>query len=289
MEAIITVGISGSGKTTWAEPFCKKEGYINVNRDNVRFTLFGCSDFSDYKFTNSREKLVTDVCNSTIEACAKDGNNVVISDTNLNQRYRQQLANKLIKLGYSVFFKEFPISWEEACKRDSSRKNGVGRKVLYSQWNQWLKYSARITYIPDQDLPTAAIFDMDGTLAQMDGRKPFEWHRVGEDFGNFHVIDMLKGYRFLGYKIVILSGRDSVCREETIDWLRRYQVTYEELFMRAVGDQRKDTVIKEELFFNHVAPKYNVQVVVDDRTCMLDMWNDLGLNVVGVGDYRDVF
>lgn len=45
MKAIITVGISGSGKTTWAE---QQEGFININRDDIRFDYF-CGGVRDWK------------------------------------------------------------------------------------------------------------------------------------------------------------------------------------------------------------------------------------------------
>ena len=52
--------------------------------------------------------------------------NIVISDTNLNTKYRNILIENLKELGYDVEIKEFDISWKEACRRDSLRKNGVG-------------------------------------------------------------------------------------------------------------------------------------------------------------------
>ena len=60
--------------------------------------------------------------------------------------------------------------------------------------------------------------------------------------------------------------------------------------MRKEGDVRKDTVIKEELFWEHIAPHYNVLVAFDDRPCVVDMWHDVGIpNVIAVADQRNKF
>lgn len=55
-QAILTVGISSSGKTTWAEKFVfENPSWVNINRDDVRFTLFtnGVRDWGKYKFSLS--------------------------------------------------------------------------------------------------------------------------------------------------------------------------------------------------------------------------------------------
>jgi predicted kinase len=289
MKAIVTVGISGSGKTTWAEAFCRKQGYINVNRDNFRFTLFGSTSWNDYKFTGDREGLVSEQCNSLIDECAERGRNIVISDTNLSAKYRDPLVSRLKRKGYEVELKDFSITWEQACERDSRRTNGVGKSVLYRQWQQWLSYAQYEKYIPNESLPRAVIFDIDGTLADMDGkRSPFDWFKVGHDNPKHHVIDMLRGYLYSGYQILIFSGRDSVCRTLTEEWLEDNQVPYSGLWMRVEGSCEKDTVIKKE-FFDIVKNDYNICAVVDDRTCMVNMWNDMGLNVISIGDTRDEF
>lgn len=71
----------------------------------------------------------------------------------------------------------------------------------------------------------AIIVDIDGTLAKMNGRGPFDWHRVGEDDIN-KAVQLVVVLASLHYKVVIFSGRDSVCRAETIVWLRKHNIPY---------------------------------------------------------------
>ena len=56
------------------------------------------------------------------------------------------------------------------------------------------------------------------------------------------------------------------------------------LYMRPEGSYEKDTKIKEEMFWEHIAPYYNVECVFDDRPVVCRMWADIGLNVVNVGN-----
>jgi hypothetical protein len=57
--------------------------------------------------------------------------------------------------------------------------------------------------------------------------------------------------------------------------------------MRKNNDQRKDSIIKFELFENHIKDKYYVELVVDDRQQVVDMWRrKLGLTCLQV-DYGD--
>jgi hypothetical protein len=83
--------------------------------------------------------------------------------------------------------------------------------------------------------------------------------------------------------IVFMSGRDEVCRKETEDWLlEELPFEWAELWMRAEGDQRKDSIVKRELFDAHVRDRWQVLGVVDDRDSVVSMWRDLGLTVAQV-------
>lgn len=136
--------------------------------------------------------------------------------------------------------------------------------------------------------PKAIIVDIDGTLAKMNGRSPFDWSRVGEDKVNEPIKDIVLAYKkAMKCIVIIFSGRDGVCRTETINWLIENRIYYDKLFMREVGNNEKDSVIKRRLFDTHVKDKYDVQFVLDDRNQVVDMWRkDLGLTCLQV-DYGD--
>lgn len=61
-------------------------------------------------------------------------------------------------------------------------------------------------------------------------------------------------------------------------------INYDYIFMREAGDMRKDTIIKEEIFWRDIADQFNVQYVIDDRACVVRNWIKMGLKVLAVGD-----
>lgn len=287
MRAILTVGISASGKTTWVNDLLKTEkGWRDINRDWIRFNVV-CpfSDWSNYKFNKKNENEVTRLQGLMIMESWAAGENIIISDTNLNTKRRQAIIKDLEELGYTVEIKAFPITRETALKRDNLRANGVGAEVIYRQWQNWNDFSGRKTYVPDDSLPSAIIVDVDGTIAQMNGRGPFDWKRVGEDEPRQLIIDMVQNYAAQGYEILIVSGRSDECKTETQEWLQRHWIPFQELHMRKEGDFRKDSVIKEEILWTHLANRYNIVAAIDDRPMMIRTWHDLKIpNVIAVAN-----
>ena len=287
MKAIITVGVSASGKSTWAAEKMKEVGsrWAIVCRDDLRWHVSGVTGWKDYKFNKKTEKEVTELQEAQIRFFSQD-HDIIIADTNLNPSTRNRLIDLCTSLGYEVEIKEFPITLEEAWKRDQFRGVfSVGRDVIYKQWQQWLEYKGE-SYVPNFSKPKAVIFDIDGTLAHMDNnRGAFEWNKVGMDSVDVHVKRMLKAYVCANYKIIIVSGRDSICILQTEDWLFKNKIYYDALIMRPEGDMRKDTIIKREIFDNYIRNEYNVEVVFDDRPSVVRTWYDIGIpKVIAVGN-----
>lgn len=143
-KLIITVGISASGKTTWAE--AQKYEYsgnnnLNINRDDIRFKIVQPgADWSTYKFSKKNEKRVSEIELMIAEKGLKFESNIIISNTNLNPKTREFWKKFAEKRGYEFEIKEFPISLEEAIERDSKRENSVGEDVIRKQYKQWLEY-----------------------------------------------------------------------------------------------------------------------------------------------------
>jgi hypothetical protein len=163
-------------------------------------------------------------------------------------------------------------------------------KYPYSQqeFQEFLGIHSKTNFPPltKRGLPKAIIVDIDGTLAKMNGRGPFEWSRVGEDKVN-DAVQLVVGLASYHCDVIIFSGRDSVCRPETIEWLQKHKIPIDKVFMRPEGNNEKDCIIKRRLYDEHVAGKYDVQFVLDDRNQVVDMWRkDLGLTCFQV-DYGD--
>lgn len=289
MKAIITVGISASGKTTWTRG---QHGFFEVSRDNYRWHIMAekglTPSWANWKW--KWEKQVTEMIDEDLIHAASRGVNIIIADLNLHPGRRAALKEKLEGLGWEVEIKVFHISFDEAVKRDAAREHGVGFWVLSKQWEQYVAEFGDGRVEDRPDLPPAAIIDIDGTVALMNGKRgPFEWHKVGEDDPFETSWAMVSGLAQHGYELIFLSGRDGVCHDATMEWILQHAQKYIpavsfEFYMRPEGDSRPDTVIKRELFDAHVRDRYNVKVVLDDRPRVARMWRDLGLNVVQFGN-----
>lgn len=127
--------------------------------------------------------------------------------------------------------------------------------------------------------PQAYIVDIDGTMAIKGDREPFEWDAVECDTPNTPVVRMVQAMAKAGISVIFCSGRMEQARPGTTRWLAaHYGHHYEMLLMRADGDYRKDSVVKEEIYRERIEPFYNIMAVIDDRTQVVDMWRDrLGL------------
>lgn len=134
----------------------------------------------------------------------------------------------------------------------------------------------------------ALIIDLDGTLCIHNGRSPFEYHKCDTDLPNRPVIEVIRAMKNAGYSIVMVSGRENKVEGKTRAWIEKYGVPSDDLFMRRAGDFRADTIVKKEIYFSLVAPKYDVLLVLDDRSKVVDTWRqDIGLPCwqVSYGDF----
>lgn len=280
-RAIVTIGISASGKSTWASGVVKENiNWCELNRDEIRFAMH--AENSSLPFTWAmwdwkNESRVTDEFNKKLESAALNGYNIVVSDTNLNKFFRDQLVAKLEVLGYDVGFKHFDIDYETAVSRDLNRSLSVGSSVIMKQLQQYNNQFG-YRYSPATNATPAILVDVDGTVAEMCNRSPYDWGKVG---GDSPIEEVLEIINLLGHshQIIFMSGRDEACRTETSDWLDKH-VNLEHdylLYMRAHGDMRKDSIVKLELFQKHVASSYNVKMVFDDRPQVVRLWNLIGL------------
>tara|TARA_X000001382_G_C3139171_1_gene168979 strand:+ start:455 stop:976 length:522 start_codon:yes stop_codon:yes gene_type:complete len=173
-------------------------------------------------------------------------------------------------------------------------------------------------------MKNTVIFDLDGTLANIDARRlkagspsgktptpsKMDWDvffnpdNIKLDTPNNPVIKMAQLFKKDGFKIVIFSGRNDRSFDTTKQWLKKFDVPFDLLVMRpdkfksdswpiadgnpATSDMRfmPDDILKKKMLDTFVDIN-DVFLVVDDRQKVVDMWRDLGLNTfqVAPGDF----
>jgi len=291
----LTVGIQGSGKSTWAQSQvdASNGNAVRVNRDTIRLNMFG----PDYKFTKAREQAVMTERDRLIITAVAAGRDVIVDDMNLSTRHINHITQLVRKFNTTVTERWFDdsLDFDLCVKRIAKRVREGGANMPHSAIEESHRLYVKRHAHERLQLPwpvvnpaatqRAIMVDIDGTIATMTGRRPFEWHRVGEDQPNMFVLDtVLALTNIRNGHIVFMSGRDAVCRTETEQWLKRHfglMIPYD-LFMRTERDQRPDWIVKREMYMSHVYPRYQITHVFDDRQAVVRMWNAIGLNVLQV-------
>lgn len=273
----ITRGLPASGKSTWAKNLIDSEPnkYKRVNKDDLREMI------DNGRFSKDNEKFVLSIRDSFVLSAISKGKHVIVDDTNLHSKHIEHISNLVKGLAKVeiVDFTHVPI--EECIRRDIKRSKSVGEKVIRDMYNMFLRKQE--DYNEDFNLPHAIIVDVDGTLAKMNDRSPFDWEKVIDDDVNEPIRQIVNSYD--GY-VIVMSGRDGICFEDTLNWLDKNDIKFDQLLMRDAGNNEKDSVIKRRLFEKHVRGVYFIDYVLDDRNQVVDMWRDMGLTCLQV-DYGD--
>lgn len=272
-KLIMLRGLPASGKSTWAKDQVKRsKGKIKrVNKDELREML----DVGEWSREN--EKFILTIRDDVIINALTKGYSVLVDDTNFSPTHEEKLkeiaSQLLVEFETNDSFLDTPLS--VCIERDSKREKPVGNKVIIEMYNQYIK--GREVIQRNETLPRAIICDIDGTLALSTGRNIFDWSQVHTDEVNHMVARAIEFFRKEGYKILITTGRDGSCAEQTKKWLKNNQIDFDEYFTRPAGNNEKDCMIKERIYRNEILPKYNVVLVLDDRDQVVQKWRELGL------------
>ena len=298
----ITRGLPASGKSTWARAWVSEDPQrrAEVNRDHLRIMMHG--GYVD------QETQITAAAHATIRTLLERGVSVVSSDTNLPQRHARELASIGRRAGAKVEIVDLSDVPLDVClARNATRGDAYVPADRIREMHR--RYIAPLKGKPfplptedpakaDSDfvevipgLPWAVLVDIDGTLALKGDRHPHDLSRVHEDRPNEPVIEVVRALHHMRNFIVFMSGRnegrDGEVRHATEQWLFDHLEfaggSY--LYMRKYGDNRKDAIVKRELFDTHIRGIFNVRAVLDDRDQVVRMWRDeLGLTCLQVAD-----
>jgi predicted kinase len=316
---MVTQGLPGSGKSTWAFEQLKKEPgrWKRINNDHLRLMLDGGV------FSRDNEDMLKVATFQLVSLALTSGFDVILDNTYLNPKALNKVHQFAASWGdVKVIHKVFPVDVEECLRRNALRE-GLARvpdkaitdmaKAAKIEKNGFPSdkevYYPRVEKLEYPDLPSnrkkAIIVDLDGTLANINGRNPYDASNCAEDRPNMHVVELVKAMYKQGYTILFVSGRMDSYREQTKTFIEHhvtklerddesypggsyhyYEVPIEyELFMRKDGDSRKDSIIKQEIYENDIVQKYDVLFCVDDRPQVVRTWRyEIGLPVFAVDD-----
>ena len=288
LKVIILVGLPASGKSTWCTEYLRKHpDTVKVGRDGFRYMLT-----EQGKCEPKIEQMINELVENTIIQSLKRRLNVIVDNTHLKASHINEII-KLVEYQADIQFQVFNVPPKVCIERDKLRERSVGEDAINNMAKDWkvimdsflfqdtkkkpIWKQPKIQYKFESNLPTAVIFDIDGNIADMHNREPYDWDKVDRDKPIQIVIEQIKFHRAAGRKIIIVSGRDASCKEITEDWLKFYGVEYDEIHMREKGSWEKDTAVKKRIYNEYIEPRYNILCVYDDRLSVVKMWNKLGL------------
>lgn len=284
-KVILTKGLPASGKSTWAKDYQKAHpDAVRTNKDELRAMLHNSV------WSKGKEWTVVNVRDFIINQAMTDGHDVIVDDTNLHLKHENHIREMMMDFNnknnkkIEFVIQDFTNVPLDVClTRDKVRPNAVGEKVIRKMYDQFLKPEVKLVE-SNPALPFAIISDLDGTLADLDGRDPYNASTCETDLVKEPVAEILRMFKAKGDTIILVSGRDGVHRPPTEAWLKAKNIPYDHLFMRAEGDSRNDAIIKKEIYDANIKDKWNVRCVLDDRLKVARLWHSLGLLLLRVGD-----
>jgi predicted kinase len=151
----ILIGITGSGKTHWAENQKKEhpDDVVVIGRDNIR---------QEQKTRNEQD--VTDIQYKMIKAALDQGKQVIVDNTNLKARYVQGFVNHFGGQT-NIVMRYFPVDIATAIKQSKLKK--ATEKVVRGQahlLNQMLKYPPYSALLDDPVYAYPKKIDLDMSL-----------------------------------------------------------------------------------------------------------------------------
>jgi predicted kinase len=289
-QIVLTRGLPASGKSTFAKAWVAEDEdwRIRINRDDIRHQIVN----KYWPLSRMQEDHTTLMEEAMVTAAIKAKVSVVVDATHLRAAYVKRWYDVGNRLGVPVSVQDFETDVEECVRRDALRDRQVGAEVIRDLHQRFVvkgklpklpdntpKELSGRAYVRNRELPKAVWVDLDGTLAErvhplaaQPVRGPFDEARVGEDAVIEHIADLVRLLHSNGYKIVIMSGRSTLCQAESEMWLIENNIPYDDIFMRdpEIHKNKKDSVVKEDLFWTHVAPKYDIEFALDDRQQVVD-------------------
>lgn len=281
-KVILTKGLPGSGKSTWAKQQCLEKGYKRVNKDDLRDML------DAGQWSNKNEKLVLAVRDAIVKLCLERKQTVIVDDTNLSPDHEQTMREIAAAYDAVCTIEDFThVPLEECIKRDQNRPNYVGEKVIKRMYNKYLRKDVEAPeYDPIKE--DCVICDIDGTLAIMGDRSPYNDLEAWKDTPNHTIVNLVRQQLRSRKHIVFVSGRKDRSLDVTLEWMLNHEIIQPgenfSIHMRETTDDRPDWIVKKEIYENYIKPYYNVSFVLDDRNQVVEMWRSMGLTCLQVAD-----
>lgn len=293
-------GIQGIGKSTYAKQLIEKEPYVRFNKDDIRLMESATYAKSNGELVDDvmhgfieaalKQNLnivldntfcflkhIDDIINryhiyADIEIiCFPNDIELALTQNNLRQGH-QKIDEKIIR-DFSAAYKKSEYTLRE---RKYNMHSIVCPGMVLGVYS--VSKHTVIPYQYNDDLPDIIVWDIDNTLSIKGDRGIYEFDKCGLDSvinSTYNIYNVFESYdsmyEFDRYhkptKQIFITGRGEECRQETLYWLQDnvcFNVQNHHLLMRPAKDFRRDSVVKEEIYKNHLEGQYNIIAWFDD-------------------------
>lgn len=104
----------------------------------------------------------------------------------------------------------------------------------------------------------------------------YDFTNVLSDEPNWQIIENVRKYKSRNFKIVIFTSRPESIRVPTEQWLHKYEIPYDILYMRSLEDMKISHVeLKHKMYRTFIDDK--VFCAFDDRQDIVELWLNLGI------------
>lgn len=278
----LLVGPPGSGKTSWARSFIRKDALHENEVVYVNQDLQGRAHLLRF------EEAIT---------ANKD---IVIDRLNFNKSQRDRYLVPAKEKGYKTKIIVLHESYKtcldrclarqdhETIKDEQSARSALG--MFFSKYERVQDNEADqvIRSWPQEEKPLAVVIDLDGTLCNIDHRLHFvktegkkDWKgffdNLLDDKPNQWCRDIVVAMHDM-YQIVYASGRPDDHKKKTETWLEENDLDLHDghLYMRARGDHRQDYITKEVILDFEILTRFTPLFFIDDRAQVVNLWRSRG-------------
>ena len=132
MKAMTTLGLPGSGKSTWAKQYVLDHpDTIRINNDEIRNAIY--ERLGHRNWSKEIENKVKAERSAMILGCFLCGKNIIIDNTHCNKWAFEAIQKECGEIGYDVEIVDFTgVSADECIRRDALREGHerVGEEVI---------------------------------------------------------------------------------------------------------------------------------------------------------------
>ena len=130
-EVIMTVGLPGSGKSTWANEKAFIDGYKVFSSDQMRVKMFG-----DINYQKKNGELFAEIYKEIKEAVEK-GENVILDATNIDSKKRIEFINRLDGIDCVKTARIFALPFTNCLYNNWMRFRKVPFEAMERMYRHW--------------------------------------------------------------------------------------------------------------------------------------------------------